>query len=365
MNINEIDTPALLIEKSIMESNIQKMQKLADTNSVGLRCHIKTHKIPLLAQLQIKAGAKGIATAKLSEAEVMNKAGIIDIQIANIIVGEEKINRLLMLSKRCSKLTCCIDSIDNAKELSKVFTDNNSRLDVFIEIDSGLGRCGLQRINDVINLAKQIQELKGIKLIGLLTHAGNAYSAKYNDEIRRIGRNESEVLMKTKSELFKNGIEIDEISVGSTPTANFCSAVKGVTELRAGNYIYNDMIQVSLSVASIDDCALSVLTTVISKSENRVIIDVGSKAFSSDKGAHGSDKIKNYGYIINKNAELFQLSEEHGFIRFDKEIISIGEKIKIIPNHSCAVSNLFNFAYLVDGENILEILQISARGKMN
>jgi D-serine deaminase-like pyridoxal phosphate-dependent protein len=164
--------------------------------------------------------------------------------------------------------------------------------------------------------------------------------------------------------LRKEGIEINEISIGSTPGAEYSSTIDGVTELRAGNYVFYDMIQVGLGVVGIEDCSLSVLASVVSTpAEGRAVIDAGSKSLGLDRGAHSVIQTKGYGYIYGKNAEIVRLSEEHGIISHCGGTFQIGEKIRIIPNHACAVSNLYDYAHLVDGVNYIGKVAIEARGK--
>jgi D-serine deaminase-like pyridoxal phosphate-dependent protein len=364
-NFPEIDTPALLIEKSIMERNIKEMQALARKNGIRLRSHIKTHKIPVLAHMQIAAGACGIACAKIGEAEIMADAGINDIQIANIIVGDLKIERLLKLSERNIKISCCIDSFEGAKALSDKYSSQSRILDVYIKINSGFDRCGLNNIHDIFKLATFINSLAGLNLIGILTHAGQVYAAKDIIEVKEIGIHEGQFMVDITNKLRKEGINIKEISVGSTPAARYSSSVHGITELRAGNYIFHDMIQVSLGTCEIAQCALSVLATVISKpADNRVIIDAGSKSLGLDKGALGNVTTNGYGFITNKQGTIERLSEEHGITLHQNEKYEIGERLRIIPNHACNVVNLYDFAYLVDRDKIVDILKIEARGKI-
>lgn len=365
MKIYDIDTPALLIEKSKLVKNIQTMQGIANFAGVKLRPHTKTHKMPDIAKNQIDAGAKGIAVAKLGEAEVFADFGFSDIQIANIIIGDSKLDRLFKLNEKLDKLSCCVDSIEGLIQLRQRFAESSKELNVMIEIDSGLGRCGLKEKEDVLNLAKEIKKSDGLNFLGLLTHAGQAYSAQSIEEIMAIGKFEGEFMADIAKFLEEKAIEVKVVSVGSTPTAEFSSSIKGVTEIRPGNYVFYDMIQVALGVTTIEKCALSVLATVISKpSDNRIIIDAGSKALHTDRGAHGNEKLKSYGFVPTKNCSILRLSEEHGFIYHNEEKFIIGEKIRIIPNHACAVTNLFDFAYLVDGSEVVEIYYISARGKL-
>jgi D-serine deaminase-like pyridoxal phosphate-dependent protein len=361
--IPSIETPAVLIEKSILERNLTAMQNMAAVRGVLLRPHIKTHKIPELAKMQLKLGATGIAVAKIGEAEIFCAAGVKDIQIANIIVGATKIARLKKLSKKC-RLTVAVDSIDNAQELSRAFISEKTPLDVLIKINCGLNRCGVDKFEDLSTLMRLSGELNGIKIIGIMTHAGHAYAAANRKEIEEIGLNEGGMLVDYADRLRKIGYKIDIISAGSTPTARYCSKIKGITELRVGNYIFNDMTQVALGTVPLKNCALSILATVISvPSNNRAIIDAGSKSLALDKGAHGTDILVGHGKIIGTDDYIARLSEEHGIIDDPKRKYRVGEKIRIIPNHACAAMNLFDSAYLVDRGKIVRQYKISARGK--
>ncbi|SYZ73098.1 Low-specificity D-threonine aldolase [Candidatus Zixiibacteriota bacterium] len=362
--LGNIETPAILIEKKIMERNLRAMQSLADLHGINLRVHIKTHKIPELAKLQLKSGAVGIAVAKLGEAEIMADAGIRDLQIANIIVGENKFKRLRRLHRKC-RLTVAIDSIENAMALSNKFKKERTPLSVLIKINSGLNRSGLDSFRDVLNLAKIVSALKGLKIIGLMTHAGHAYGASNLNEIKHIGKSEGTLLVEYAQSLKRHGFDMDELSAGSTPTAPFCSHVPGLTEVRVGNYIFNDRTQVALDTVPQSRCALTVLATVISRhSKNRVVIDAGSKALALDMGAHGKSLLKGYGLVLRTNDTITRLSEEHGIIDKPRGKYKIGMKIRIIPNHACTVMNLFDEAFLVNGNEVLGKYRIAARGKM-
>jgi D-serine deaminase-like pyridoxal phosphate-dependent protein len=363
-NFYNIDTPALLVEESILLNNIKNKQKLAERNGVKLRPHIKTHKSIYIAKLQQEAGAKGIAAAKISEAEVFADHGFDDIQLAYIIIGDRNIDRLYQLSKRVKKVTCCVDSITGAKRLSDHFFERGSVLDVFIKVDVGYNRTGVAKFNDILELALFVNDLPGLSLKGILTHAGMGYGAKSLDELMIIGNEEGTIMGRFAQKLRKNGIQIDEVSAGSTPTSNFLAQSREITELRCGNYVFHDMIQVSLGSCKISDCALSVLATVISKpSANRVVIDAGSKALNIDKGIVDNDTISGFGYIFGKEATIERLSEEHGIIYHDGERFEIGEKVRIIPNHACTVTNLYDKFYLVNDKQVIRSIDIEARGK--
>ncbi len=352
-----------MIERSKILENISKMQDLAKSLNLKLRPHIKTHKIPQLAKIQLEYGADGIATAKLSEAEVMSSAGIDDILIANIIIGDKKIERLRELNGKCSSLSLCVDSIEGVNQLRKAGW-NDKKLNVFIEIDVGFNRCGLSDYSAVVKLAKYIEQTPELNLVGLLSHSGQIYSAKTKQEAINISRAEICFLSDLSRKLSKDGVEISEISIGATPSVIYYNDLDTITELRVGNYIFYDMIQVALGSAGIENCALSVLSQVISiPAKNRAVIDAGSKALGTEKGVHSYQLTKGFGFIYYKKAEITRLSEEHGIIEFDDETFSIGEKVRIIPNHACYVMNLFDYCYLVDGNQVIERLEITARGK--
>jgi len=362
--VSDIDTPALLVERGIVEKNILRMQRLADDNRLTLRPHIKAHKMPFLALKQIAAGAAGVAVAKLAEAEVMIKNGLDDIQIANQIVGSTKIERLFQLSRE-AKISCAVDSLVNAREISAFFEKHGQKIDVLIEIDTGLKRCGLGSQKEIVKLARQLLKLKGVNFRGIMTHAGHAYAAAGKREVAEIGEHEGRFMVETAGLIRAAGIPVSDISVGSTPTAPHAATVPGVTEIRPGNYIFNDMMQVVLGTVPLKNCALTVLATVISlPAKNRAVIDAGSKALALDKGAHGHEQLRGFGHILKKKATLERLSEEHGIINYDREKFLPGEKVRIIPNHACPVVNLFNFAYLVDGREVIELIPIEARGMM-
>lgn len=354
--IGELDTPAILIDVEILDDNITRMQTLANEHGVLLRPHIKTHKSIELTNRQLKAGACGIAVAKLGEAEVMADAGINDIQIANQIVGKQKIERLVALASRTT-VSCAVDSPENVRQIEEIFRHYGSSIPLFIEIDSGLHRAGLCYFPEILQLAKLIQSSDHTKFAGLLTHAGHAYAARSLTHLEHIARVEVTILASISNLLHREGIEIPTISVGSTPTAKWSAAMSGVTELRVGNYIFNDAIQVSLGVASWNECALSVLTTITSVHENRFVLDAGSKVFSSDSGAHGSTRLSGFGQIVGMSLTISRLSEEHAVVEASlPQRLSVGERLRVIPNHACPVMNLARRAWLVrSGEVIGEV----------
>ena len=359
-----IDTPALLIDLDIVASNLERMQGKADKHGVVLRPHIKTHKIPELAQLQIRLGARGITAAKVSEAEVMAGAGIRDVFIANQVVTKEKLNRLAALSKKVST-SVGLDSVAAATKLSNVFAASGLNVEYLIEINSGLNRCGVLPGKEAVDLFQAVNTLPALRFKGIFTHAGQVYGADSLSEVKEISLQESNIMAATAQAFAEVGTSPDIVSVGSTPTMKVWQGHEGINEIRPGNYIFHDGIQMSLGAATLQECALSILATVISRpAPDRAVIDGGSKAFSSDRGAHGKEMASGFGLVLGKKATLERLSEEHGIMTLDSQIdLHIGDKVRIVPNHACAVMNLFDRAYGLRDGKVVEEFKIAARGK--
>ena len=359
-----LDTPAILIDLDVVSRNLDWMQKKADSHGIDLRPHIKTHKIPDLALMQTRMGARGITVAKISEAEVMAKAGIDDIFIANQIVTEEKLNRLAALAKRV-KLYVGLDSLAAARRLSEIFSAAGLAIDYLIEIDSGLKRCGVLPGVDAMEFFQTVGTLPALKFKGIFTHAGQVYGAGSIKEVEDVSRLESTVMADTANGLQDLGVLPETVSVGSTPTIKVWQGHRGINEIRPGNYIFNDVMQVALGVAKPEDCALTVMATVISRpTKQRAVIDAGSKVFALDKGVHGKDMMSGFGMVLGKKAILARLSEEHGVMSVHaNEDLEVGDIVRIIPNHACTVVNLFDKAYGIKGSEIVEEFKIAARGK--
>ena len=282
MHYQELDTPAILIDLERMATNIRRMAEFADSQSVEFRPHTKTHKCPEIAKMQLEAGAVGITCAKIAEAEVMAAAGLDDILIANEIIGEQKFNRLIELAKKV-KLCIAVDSVFGVHSLNSALEQAGQILDVVVEINCGQNRAGVLPGDPALQLAREVVQLKQLSLRGLMTHGGHAYNQDTQTAIEKIGRAEGTVMVETAKLLKQNGIPVETVSVGSTPTARYCGSVEGVTELRPGTYIFYDLTEIDLCACTLEDCALSVLATVISTpASNRVVVDAGKKALTSD-----------------------------------------------------------------------------------
>ncbi|HEY5819569.1 MAG TPA: D-TA family PLP-dependent enzyme [Mesorhizobium sp.] len=348
--IDEIDTPAVLIDIDRAAANIARAQAHADQHGINLRPHIKTHKLPYWAHRQVAAGAVGITCQKIGEAEVMADAGITDIFLPYNILGEAKLRRLRALHDRIT-LSVTADSRETISGLAGAFTDSARPLAVLVECDTGGGRCGVQSAVEVIALGRQITQHPGLAFGGLMTFPA---PGKYREAERW--------LTEARNALAAEGIECPRITTGGTPDMWHAGEAAIATEYRPGTYIYMDRYQVAKGAGTADDCALTVLATVVSHpTGTRAILDAGSKALTSDTlGMEG------FGEIVGKpGAIVTGLSEEHGTVTLSEgAALAVGERVRVLPNHCCVVTNLFDEVYFISGEKVVDVLPVAARGKL-
>jgi D-serine deaminase-like pyridoxal phosphate-dependent protein len=371
MRLSDLPTPQVLIDRSRASANIERVQALADAAGVRLRPHAKTHKSPVVAKWQIDRGAVGICCAKLGEAEVFAAAGVADIRLP-YPVQPFNAPRLAALMERAS-ISIIVDHLDVARGWSDVMQQLGRTLDVLIKVDVGFHRCGIDpEERSAMDFIRAVAAMRGLRLRGLLSHAGHGYHAASEDELSAVAAREAEILTTLRDGASKSGIKLDELSVGATPTLRFSARQKGLTELRPGNYVYFDRTQVALGAATLADCALTVLATVVSKpSPDRIVLDCGSKTLTNDQ-ARGITKAAGFGAVLDADGTaedgsltIERLSEEHATVRVQGGTrLEPGARVRVVPNHSCVVSNLVDVVRLVDGDRIVESLPVAARGKI-
>lgn len=362
MRVTELDTPSLLVDVLRLKANLERMAQYARAADLKLRPHVKTHKTREIAKLQLEHGAVGITVAKVSEAEAMADAGVEDIFIANQIVGPQKIERLIALAKR-AKISVGVDSMEVAVPLSMGFVQEGMRLPVLIEVELGLGRCGVKP-DDAVTLAKQLNTLGGLNLVGVFGYAGHVYTARNQNEVAGLAAYEARSLGMVGQRV-RAMAQVDlRVSGGSTPTASHYHAECGLTEIRPGSYVFNDRTQLAKWSAQPADCALSVLATVISTPEpGRAVLDAGSKALGADQPA----ELTGFGILKeDHNAVVVRVNEEHGFLDLTNASIKlrVGDKVEVIPNHCCGTTNLHDEIVAVRAGEVLEMWPIAARGRM-
>jgi D-serine deaminase-like pyridoxal phosphate-dependent protein len=345
-------TPAVVIDLDKVEANIARLQAACDAAGVANRPHIKTHKSPELARLQVAAGARGITCQKLGEAEVMADGGLDDILISYNILGEEKLGRLGALQRRVRMIVAADNPVTIAG-LPKAAEIAGRDLEVVVECDTGRKRAGVETPGEAVELAKQIAASKGLTFAGFLMYPPEDGWPATQDflDIANAGLREA-------------GLEAGIVSTGGSPNIPNIGKLKGATEHRAGTSIFNDRMQIAAGVASLEDCALSVYATVVSRAgPERGILDSGSKTLTSDTGG-----LEGHGLILEYPlAKIAKFAEEHGFLDLSgsNERPNVGEVVRIIPNHVCVVVNMVDRLVTVRGDKLIGELPVAARGKLS
>ena len=366
MTLAEVPTPALIVDLDRMEANIAAWQAVADRNGVALRPHIKTHKTPEIAAQQLAAGACGIASAKPTEAEVFAAAGCDDVVIAYPTVGEDKWARLARIAAD-ARLTVNVDSEHQARGLSAAAVAAGVEMRVQIEIDSGLHRVGLDPGDyaAIRTFARAIDALPAIELDGVTTHRG-----KFGERLGRMtnaeaGHEEGSILVGLAEHLRADGHSAPNVTAGGSVTGTGVAEVDGVTEVRAGTYVFYDAMQVAAGSARPGDVALTILATVIStRRAGWTTVDAGSKTFSGDRGVvDGAAAPPGISECVDLDATVMRVTEEHGMVQLgDGASVEVGQKLRFMPYHVCTAVNLADQLVGVRGGVVETVWQIRARG---
>ncbi len=347
--LEDLDTPIPVIDVKVVENNVRHWQSRCDILRLANRPHIKTHKLVGLAQYQIAQGAKGITVQKLGEAEVMADAGIRDMLLTFNVVGLQKVERLAALAKR-TDIAVVADNHEMLEGLSVAGRSAGRDISVLVECDTGAGRNGVQSPAAARDLAQAIDKSPFLSFGGLMTYAGTGQ------------RLQAEAFLEDAQALLeKSGLEVRVISSGGSPDMWKDEGLSKLTEYRAGTYIYFDRSLVARGTCDYEDCALTVLTTVVSKPTNaRAIVDAGTKSLTSDLlGLEG------YGVAHElSDAKIYAANEEHGYLDIShlSNKPSVGNRIRITPNHVCPVTNLFDEVVFVSGNDVLGAVRVDARG---
>jgi D-serine deaminase-like pyridoxal phosphate-dependent protein len=347
----QLDTPILLIDLDVMESNIAKMAAYFRGVDAELRPHTKTHKTPILAHKQIEAGAIGVTCAKLGEAE-----GIRDVLIANEIVPRQKITRLVNLARHADVMVA-VDDPGNVADLSQAAQSKGVHLRVLVEVDIGMKRCGVPPGEPALRLAQEVAESKNLVFAGLMGYEGHTVTIPDFAQRKRETEKGLALLTETKELIEQNGLEVGIVSGGGTGTYNITGQFPGMTEVQAGSYIFMDTYY--RKVLKDFDCALTVLTTVISRpTKDRAIVDAGMKTVTKE---FGLPRIKDAAGV-----ELAHLSEEHGKLDLSNSDADLkpGDKLELIPSHGCTTINLHDKFYGVRDGRLESIWDIAGRGKV-
>lgn len=343
---DHLDTPALTVDLDVMEANLARMQAYCDAHGLGFRPHIKTHKIPAIAHQQVALGAVGIACQKLGEAEIMADAGLTNILISYNLVGRRKLERLADLARRAT-LTVAVDAAEVARPMAAFLAQAGVRVGAVIELESELKRCGVASAGAAVRLARELADGQGLYFRGLMIYPSTEQSMP--------------LVLETLAALQAEGLPVEMVSGGGVHSALRSHVFGGLTEIRVGTYVFNDWTVVRRGTCTPEQCALTVCVTVVSQpAPGRVIIDGGSKTFSSDGGFP-------MGHIVEyPEAVIYNLNEEHGFVDVSAcaHAPRVGERVRVIPNHACGTINMHDTLIGLRDGNVEVVWPIAARGKV-
>lgn len=362
MHVSEIDTPAIVVDLDILERNLCRVAEYAKSHGLRLRPHTKTHKSTRIGRRQLEAGAAGLTVAKVSEAEVMLGAGPADLLIAYPIVGHPKLERLAEVAKK-TRVTVALDSETAARDISEAAKAAQVEIGILAEVDVGLNRVGVTPGAQALDLARAILRMPGLRFEGITCYPGHIKSADPEGiaALRKVG----EILSGLLDEFRRAGIDVGIVSGGSTPTLFHSHEAAGVTEIRPGTYVFNDLNTVNSGACGLEDCAASILATVVSTARpGQMIVDGGSKTFSSDRPATPD---VTFGRVVEApGARFHKMNEEHGFVDITRaeRSFAVGDRVHIIPNHVCVAMNLHEQVYGVRGDRVEEVWKVEARGKL-
>jgi D-serine deaminase-like pyridoxal phosphate-dependent protein len=372
-SVQDLETPALVVDLDVLERNVQSMAEHARKHGVGLRPHAKTHKSVEIAAMQLRAGASGLTLAKIGEGEALLDARpatgeallLEDLLLAFPIVGPSKLERLLALAKRL-RVTVALDSPDAATQLSEAAHDAGTSIGVLVEVDTGGRRCGTLPGEPTLALARHVASTPGLAFRGIMTHEGHAYAAS-PDTLREVSQEAGRTMVQTANLLRDKGLDISVVSVGSTPSARHVAEVAGITEVRPGTYVFQDYNQIRLGVARVEDCAATVHATVVARpAPDRAVLDAGTKAVAADRNMIVVER-EGYGFVKGQTGWFFaRASEEHGvLLRQDDghaDDLRVGDRVELIPNHICPAVNLYDQLYVQRGGKVEGAWPITARG---
>jgi D-serine deaminase-like pyridoxal phosphate-dependent protein len=351
VELASLDTPVATVDLDAVERNVARMQAYCDEHRLDFRPHIKTHKLPAIAHMQVRAGAVGISCQKLGEAEVMEAAGLRDILITFPLVGAAKAERLAALAGEAD-VSVVGDSAVVAQGLSPALAHAGTEVGFLVECDTGFGRTGVQTPQAAADLAELVHSLPGLRFDGLMTYPTLPGSGP--------------LLRATIEEIRARGLEVAKISAGGTPTFFSNHEVPEVTEVRAGTYVYGDRSCIANGTVPLEDCALRVRATVVSRpTAERGILDSGSKTLTNDPAEEASGG--GHGLIVEyPEARVYALSEEHGHVDFSAcaRRPEVGEVVTVIPNHACGCTNLHDEVAVHRSGRMVGFWPVAARGKL-
>lgn len=364
MELETLQTPALVLNRSVMEQNMRRVQAIADRRQLALRPHMKTAKSADIADYALELGAKGITVSTLNEAAYFVKNGIKDITYA-VSITPDKLMRVAHLQRNGAKVAIIIDSMEMASRVASEAAALDARFHVWLEIDCGQNRTGMpQEHPQIPAVAKVLEDAARIDFKGIMTHAGQSYACRSIEAIAQVAELERLAAVHTAQKLRIAGIDCPNVRVGSTPTVLHGKSSEGLTELCAGVYMFMDLFQVGIGSGSEADLALSVLVSVIShRNDGSLVVDAGSLALSLDRSTAKVDTDLGFGLLADLHGRILEprvtvvdVNQEHGILRSEKALdpadYPIGSRLRIFPNHACMTAAMYDRYHVVSGHSL-------------
>ncbi|MFL6230943.1 MAG: alanine racemase [Pyrinomonadaceae bacterium] len=369
MNLHELPTPSLLLDAARVRRNAARASSLAKRWGVRLRPHVKTHKCAEVARLQTEGHEDAITVSTLGEARWFAERGFTDITYA-VPIEPGKFDAAIELAARCERLALITDDAEIPPRLDEAARRAGLSLDLFLKVDCGYHRCGVEpHTPEAREIPRRISDAKNLRFAGILTHAGHSYHCTNHEELLELARHERDLMVGFAGTLCGEGIEVPEVSIGSTPTVMTVDHLEGVTEIRPGNYIFFDAFQATLGSCGFDDCALTVLASVVHRDRERrkIVIDAGAIALSKDRGALELDPLCGYGHVqdlagSDLGLRVETVSQEHGQIMVEDEALferlKVGTRVRVLANHSCLTAAQHPFYHVLENDLVVDQWEI-------
>jgi D-serine deaminase-like pyridoxal phosphate-dependent protein len=365
MNLTTLKTPCLILDVDRVKHNAERISNSARAFGVDLRPHIKTHKCIEVARIQTAGHSGGITVSTLAEANFFAAHGFTDITYA-VPVEPGKFTDVIELSKRVERAALITDDPSIPVQLNDAAHKVGVKLDIFLKVDCGYHRCGVEPSSkEAYEIPRRIIDASNLRFAGILTHAGHSYHARSSEELLHIARHERDLMLEFAAQLHKSGVDVPIISIGSTPTIVHVDHLEGINEVRAGNYIFFDAFQATLGSCQINECALTVLASVVHRDpcRRKIVIDAGAIALSKDQGPFDLDPTCGYGQVQDLDGNdlgfsIHSLSQEHGiFTVSDDQILdqlTVGTRVRVLANHSCLTSAQHSHYHVLEGNRIVD-----------
>jgi D-serine deaminase-like pyridoxal phosphate-dependent protein len=369
MDLQTIKTPSLVLDVERVRRNAERMSARLRGFGVSLRPHVKTHKCVEVARIQTAGGASAVTVSTLAEARAFAARGFRDITYA-VPVEPGKFEEAVELARLCERFALITDDLEVPRLLDGAARRAGLVLDLFLKVDCGYHRCGVEPDRpEALEIPRRISDARALRFAGILTHAGHSYHARSREELLAVARHERDLMREFAGRLRDEGVEVPVVSVGSTPTMTQVDHLDGVDEARPGNYIFFDAFQATLGSCGFEDCALTVLASVVhrDRARRKVVLDAGAIALSKDRGPAELDPACGFGRVLDvEGGELGlrvgSVSQEHGevFVEDDGllDALPVGARVRVLANHSCLTAAQHSHYHVLEGGRVVDRWEI-------